>query len=262
VFALEISRLAFRSGIRGALLLGFAAAGLLAHTIYLTHRAAATAGVPLSSQQDWYLVASWALVVVYLYLLYYHPRVSFGTFLMPLVLALIAAARFLASPTPFAREPASKLWGAVHGVSILLATVAVLVGFVAGVMYLGQVWRLKHKLAPQLGPRLPSLEWLDRANGRALVVAAIMMVIGVASGLVLNLIHRHPSEARMPWHDPLIIATVLMLVWLLSALVVGKVYRPDRPGRRVAYLTLASFLFLVVMLGAMLLLGSAHGGGV
>ena len=37
--ALEITRMWFRSGLRRALMLGFAAAGVLAHTIYLGKRA-------------------------------------------------------------------------------------------------------------------------------------------------------------------------------------------------------------------------------
>ena len=65
-WALEISRLLFRSGVRGAIMLGFAAAGLVAHTAFLYYRAVNAAGAPLSSQRDWFLVAAWALVVVYL----------------------------------------------------------------------------------------------------------------------------------------------------------------------------------------------------
>ena len=174
---LEVSRLLFRSGVRGAVMLGFAGAGLLAHTAFLYHEAVNTTGTPLSSERDWCLVAAWVLAVVYLYLLCYHPRNSFGLFLLPLVLALIAAGRFLAEPEPFAREPASKVWGMLHGSSIVLAAVAVLVGFAAGLMYFGQAWRLKHKLPPGRGLRLPSLEWLARTNHRAIVVSVIMLTM-------------------------------------------------------------------------------------
>ena len=58
---LEITRLFFRSGIRGILLIGFGAAGLLAHTIFLACRAASASGSPLSSMRDWYLLAAWVL---------------------------------------------------------------------------------------------------------------------------------------------------------------------------------------------------------
>ncbi|MDZ7618941.1 MAG: hypothetical protein U1E05_18195, partial [Patescibacteria group bacterium] len=76
--ALEASRMVFRSGVRGAIMLGFAGAGLVAHTAFLYHRAVKMPGSPLSSEQDWCLVAAWLLVVVYLYLVWYHPRHGFG----------------------------------------------------------------------------------------------------------------------------------------------------------------------------------------
>ena len=195
---LEVSRLLFRSGVRGAVMLGFAAAGLVAHTAYLYYEAVHTTGAPLSSERDWCMVAAWVLAVVYLYLLCYHPRNSFGLFLLPLLLGLIAAGRFLAESEPFVRGPASKVWGMLHGSSIVLAAVAVLVGFAAGVMYFGQAWRLKRKLPPGRGLRLPSLEWLERANHRAIVVSVIMLAMGVGSGVILNLIHADRPGDRLP----------------------------------------------------------------
>ena len=50
--ALEVSRLLFRSGVRGAIMMGFAGAGLLAHTVFLVNQAAKAEGSPLSSWQD------------------------------------------------------------------------------------------------------------------------------------------------------------------------------------------------------------------
>ncbi len=255
---LEITRLLFRSGVRGAVMLGFAGAGLVAHTAFLYHRAVEAAGSPLSSEQDWYLLAAWALVVVYLYLVYYHPRVPFGLFLLPLALGLIAAGTFFASPLPVAQEPASQVWGFIHGVSILLATIAVLMGFMAGLMYLGQARRLKRKRPPLLGLRLPSLEWLEKLNSRAIVVALLMVGVGVVSGMVLNAGRRGEGADSLPWHDPVVLATIVMFFWLLIAVVVGAFYRPARMGRKVAYLTLVSFVFLTIALVVGLALESEH----
>ncbi len=259
--ALEVSRLLFRSGVRGAVMLGFAAAGLVAHTAFLYYRAVSTAGPPLSSAQDWYLVAAWALVVVYLYLVYYHPATAFGLFLLPLVLGLIGTAWWVADPEPFPREPASQVWGAIHGVSLALAVAALLVGFAAGLMYLYQARRLKRKLPRLSGPRLPSLEWLQQTNGRAMIVAVVMLAVGVAAGMILNLIRRSGPGDRLPWHDPFVLATLVMLVWLLLAVVVGGLYKPAARGRKVAYLTVVSFILLVLALGAGLVLNTQHGGG-
>ena len=258
--ALEISRLFFRSGVRGAVMLVFGGAGLLAHTLYLANRTVIAVESPLSSNQDWCLLAAWALAIIYLYLTVYHPKTPFGLFILPSVLGLIGAAYFWADSRPFAREPASRIWALIHGMSILLATVAVLVGFAAGLMYLRQARRLKRKLPSSSRLRLPSLEWLRRANSRALVVSLIMVGIGILSGVVLNLLDRGRPNDRLAWTDPVILTTLLMFAWLLVSVVAGLFYRPAREGHKVVYVTLVSFVFLVLALSAFLSLGTGHGG--
>ena len=255
--ALEVSRLLFRSGVRGAIMLGFAGAGLVAHTAYLYYQAVSAVGAPLSCERDWYLLAAWALVVVYLYLIWFNPRAAFGLFLLPLTLGLIAAGWWLADSEPFPREPASKVWGAIHGAAIGLGAVAVLFGFAAGLMYLVQVRRLKRKRPPGRGPRLPSLEWLQQANARATVVAAITLSLGVLAGVVLNAIR---VDGHLPANDPVVFCTLAMLVWLVAAAVMSRFLKSHAAGRRVAYMTIVSFVFLVLALAAMAAARTQHGG--
>jgi ABC-type uncharacterized transport system permease subunit len=259
-FVLEITRFLSQSRIRRVIMLGFAGAGLFAHTVYLANRAAEAVGSPLSSKQEWYLIAAWILVVVYLYLMSIHAEKAFGVFILPLVLGLIGIGALLADAAPFAREPASQIWGTIHGASVLLATVAVLVGFAAGLMYLGQAYRLKRKLPPLRGLPLPSLEWLQRANSRAVVISMIMLGIGILSGVILNLINTRSHAPRVPWNDPFVVSTVLMFGWLLLSSVIGLIYRPAREGHKVAYLTVVSFLFLILALGIGLFVNTRHGG--
>jgi len=257
---LEVSRLFFRSGVRGAIMLAFAAAGLLAHTAFLAHRAAEAAGSPLSSKQEWYLLTAWLLVVVYLYLTYFHPKQAFGVFILPLVLGLIGVGTLAADAEPFAREPASRIWGGIHGSSILLATAAMLVGFAAGLMYLGQAYRLKRKLPPLRGFQLPSLEWLQRANSRAIVISLLLLAVGILAGVVLNLINRQRQVTLLPWSDPLVLSTLGMFGWLVVSAGVGVFYRPTREGQKVAYLTVVSFVFLVIALGIGMSVMTQHSG--
>ncbi|MBN2217815.1 MAG: cytochrome c biogenesis protein CcsA [Pirellulales bacterium] len=254
---LELSRLVSRSAARRVATIGFAGAGLLAHSAFLYYRAASRPGSPLSSPREWYLLAAWLLVVVYLYLAIYHPRQAFGLFLLPLVLGLVGVATFLAPVEPFPRESASRVWGAVHGASILLATVVVLFGLATGLMYLEQARRLKRKRPPLPGLQLPSLEWLDRANSRAVVVSVVLVGMAVISGLVLTSLSH---GGQLHWTDPVVLGTLIMFAWLAAAAVVSLFYKPARAGRKVAYLTLVSFVFLVMALGVGLVLDTGHGG--
>src|SRR5580704_5529293 len=162
--ALEITRLFFRSGVRGAVMLLFAGAGLVAQTLYLVYRALHEPNAPLSSEYDWYLIAAWCLMLAYFDLTIHHPKTPFGLFVLPLVLGLIGMAQFVADRTPFPRSQAAQIWGAIHGAFLLLGTVAVFIGFTVGVMALAQAYRLKHKLSPAQRFNLPSLEWLERLN--------------------------------------------------------------------------------------------------
>jgi ABC-type transport system involved in cytochrome c biogenesis permease subunit len=255
---LELARMLLRRGWRIRLGLGFVAAGWIAHTLFLGYRAAMAPAIPLSSAMDWYLVAAWLLVAVHLYLTVFHPDLAQGVFILPLVLALIGAAQF-ADPQPFPQSPATQIWGAIHGTFWLLGAVAVIIGFVAGIMYLLQAHRLKSKLPPRGGLRLPSLEWLERVNGRAIVISAMMAGIGTLSGLVLNLVNHRYRQDELPWNDPIVWQSGGMFAWLLVAALFNVFYRPARQGRKVAYLTVASFAFLVIFLLSQLFGAGEHG---
>ncbi|HET6878762.1 MAG TPA: cytochrome c biogenesis protein CcsA [Pirellulales bacterium] len=258
---LEGSRLFFRSGVRGAILLGFGAAGFFDHTIFLVYRASSEP-MPLASEFDWYLVAAWLLAAVYLYLTLHFPRTASGLFTLPLILGLVAVAAKFANRQPFAQTKASQFWGTIHGTFVLLGTVAVLVGFVAGLMHLVQSYRLKHKLPAAQGFQLPSLEWLERTNSRATIFSALALAVGFVSGLLLNLVNRseRPGES-LPWNDPVISSSGALLAWMVAAALFSIFYRPARQGRKVAYLTVASFLFLAAVLGYQLAAPTVHGEG-
>jgi ABC-type uncharacterized transport system permease subunit len=262
---LELSRLLFRSGIRGAVMLGFAGAGLLAQVLYLGYRAytsvtAEQASLPLSSAFDWYLVAALAVVLVYLYSTIYHPDVAFGIFLLPLVLGLIAAAEYLADDRPFTREVAGQFWLTVHLASWLLGTVSVLVGFSAGLMYLVQWRRLKRKQTAPRGLRLPSLETLERLAGRTIGVSGVSLSVGFASAIILNLINQRQGLVAVPWTDPVIWSTAAVTAWVIAAALFSAIYRPARHGHKVAYLTVATGVLMAGQMGITLLGNSAHGG--
>ena len=257
--ALEFSRLFFRSGVRGAILLAFAGAGLVAQTLFLAYRAQTTSAAPLSSEFDWYLVAAWALAAMYVYWTFTHPRTAVGLFALPLVLGLIALAAFFAKRDPFPVSQASRAWGTLHGVFLLLGVITVLGGFVAGLMHLVHSYQLKHKLRPIQGLQFPSLEWLERVNTRAVFVAAAMLALGFASGVVLNLVNRRSDlPDSVPWTDPVVWSSGVLLAWQLAAAAFSVLYRPARQGRKVAYLTVASFVFLAIAMGVWLASPSSH----
>src|SRR5262249_55374607 len=205
----------------------------------------------------WYLIVAWILAALYLFLAVYYPRIPFGVFLLPAVLVLVGIAHFFAATVPFPVSRTTQYWGMAHGSFLLIGTVTVIVGFMAGLMYLIQASRLKHKLPPSQTFALPTLERLERTNEQAIVVSTVMLTLGVLSGVVLNLVNRrNPDE--LPWTDPVVWSSGILWGWLVVSAIFNALYRPARQGRKVAYLTVANFVFLALALGVWLFVPSKH----
>ena len=254
--ALEVTRLFFRVSVRMVLILAFASAGLLAHGIHLVMYAGQQEFSSTTSLYSWYtwcLAAAWGVAAVYLLLAIRRPQAAVGIFLLPLVLALLGLGWLFRELPPFVTDDTTSFWAFIHGQAWLLGTVVVVIGFSAGLMYLVQVFRLKHKLPPRQGLRLPSLEWLGRVNETALVISTFALAIGLVSGIFLNLSRPLSPDHGLAWTDPVVWSAAVLLLWLVIALVFNAIYKPARQGRKVAYLTVASFIFLVLALTMALL---------
>lgn len=249
--ALEITRLIFQATIRNVVMIAFAAAGLFAHTVFLVMQAQAEMArgprLPLSSWHDFCLLASWVLVAAYLGLTLRKPQWSVGVFVLPPALALIGLASTLRNAAPFSPSEATSYWRLVHGAALLLGTVGVVLGFATGVMHLIQSYRLKSKLPPNPRFKLPTLEWLQRFNVESLLISTAALAVGLISGVVLNLINRR-NAGGISWSDPVVLSSGVLFLWLLAVLTFEWTYKPARAGRKVAYLTVGSFVFLALVL--------------
>jgi len=190
--------------------------------------------------------------------LFYLPRSGVGIVLLPIVLGLIASSLW-ASPEPLAPERSFYAWSMFHGIVLLLGAVAVCIGFLAGLMYLVQSYALKHVRSVTNTLRLPSLEWLERVNSRSLGLSAMLIALGFVSGVVMSLsAHRNEPTYHL-WTDPVVLSLAAMLAWLIGAEIFRLIYPAARRGRKVAYLTLASFVFLIIAIVSLMLLDNVHG---
>jgi ABC-type uncharacterized transport system permease subunit len=230
---------------------------LLAHTIHLIKNAASNSALPISTA-DWLLWAAWLIAIVYFAALFYLPRSPTGIVLLPIALGLMLSSHW-AGTEPLASGQSLHIWGMIHGLMLLAGTVTVCIGFLAGLMYLAQSYLLKHARSSANGLRLPSLEWLERVNSRTLALSALLIALGFISGVVMS-IAKHRGEATYAlWTDPVVLSLAAMMFWLVAAEVFRLVYPAARQGRKVAYLTLASFLFLIIALASFTLLDNVHG---
>lgn len=252
---LELTRSLRELPLRRGVILTFTVVGLALHLVYLILRAQPSGGQAglLATWYDWSLLLAWGLAACYLWFLIQRPETTLGWLLLPPVLGLIVLAILVRDSAPFSREEATGIWRNIHALTMLVGTVAVLLGFLAGVMFLIQSRRLKHKRIGHGRMRLPTLEALQRLNRRCLYFSTTALGLGLVSGIVMNL----NRWGYVGWSERGVIFSGVLLLWLLAATLFEVFYKPARRGRKVSYLTLASFGFLVLALAAVLT--SPHG---
>lgn len=217
-------------------------AGLAAHTIFLVAHQPNPANA-----YGALLVLAWVLAVFYLYGSVHHRSQAWGLFVLPVVLVLVwlsfAFYRTVDESAP--RLSGEHVWGALHGILVLAASVGITVGFLASVMYLVQARRLRMKRNPLGGLRLLSLERLETMNRRAINWAFPLLTVG----LLLGALRVPTAEASIAsWTDPKILSTVGL--WVLALVLLYLRYGAHVPARRLALLTIAAFALMLVTLVA------------
>ena len=262
VLALELGRLLGRSRTSRFVMIGFGLAGFLAHTLYLLSRSQATHLPPLlSSTHDWVLVLAWVLVLCYLFLAVVQQELAVGMFALPVVVLLIISAYFLNQEpnTELTVELARRHWGMLHASLLVFGLASGASGFLSGLMYLVQHYRLKTRHGEQTGMKMPSLARLALANRWSVLLAFLFLTLGFASGVVLAV--APPGGGASPVH--LADASVITsgVVWLILAGIFIRLLKHRGPtGRQVAWLTLCGCGFLLLTLvGLQLVTGSVHG---
>jgi ABC-type transport system involved in cytochrome c biogenesis permease subunit len=231
------------------LALGFGAAGLLAHTLFIFWKPPRLAS-PFGSL----VLLAWVMAVFYLFGSLHYRRIAWGLFVLPLVLAIISLASVSSREVTSAdRDGFSELllgrgeraWAAIHGTLILLAAVGITVGCVASVMYLVQVQRLRSKAPPRPGLRLLSLERLEAMNRHAVLAAFPLLTFGLLMGIGLSLQEGAPLDG---YNSPKILSSVCL--WVVFAILLHLRYVAHARGRQLALLTLVAFGLMLVSLAS------------
>ncbi|MHC4877860.1 MAG: cytochrome c biogenesis protein CcsA [Planctomycetota bacterium] len=238
------------------------AAGFIAQTIYLWVRAR-NADLPplLVSVHDWLLVLAWIGVLIFLFVSLLDRDLPLGIFVLPVVLVLVVASRFVEidpleghAKAELAAESA-RGWVMLHTSFLSLGIVGVIGSMILAAMYLLQHRRLKHKQRISEGVQLPNLARLERWNRWAVILCVPMLTLGMAAGVLLT---AQSGAASVSITDPVIAGSVVG--WLVMFSFFAWMLGTKRPAaRQVAMLTVwaCSFLLLTVV-GLMVLTGSGH----
>jgi ABC-type transport system involved in cytochrome c biogenesis permease subunit len=244
------------------------ALGWIVQTAFLANIAFKTPQALVTTPFESVMVLSWIVALIGLYLMVRSPKpVAVGLFVLPIVLGLVIVAGGFAPRRSDWPDwgGTTAFWGTVHGIFLLAGAVFACVAFLAGLMYLVQMRRLKSKRSGRTGLVLPSLEQSERINRGAITIAFPLLTFGLLIGMFLSLAVRSAAtgarlEHTLSWSDPKVVSALVM--WVVFAVLLHARFSPALRGRSVMVLTIVAFSFLVfTWIGVEALkLPTAHGG--
>ncbi len=212
--------------------------GWLAQTALLVAQATRNDGFPWGTWASSLNLFVWLVVSAYLIWGCRTPYRLLGLVVMPIAVALLAAARAGGGTGVGSVSHYSTLFLVLH-VGLVLAAFAGLT-LAAGLsgLYVWQERRLKSRPATILRRRVPALATLDSLALRTVAWSVPLLTLGVAVGLA-RLVSRHDPM------DAVVAATVV--TWVVWCAYLGLRLLAGWSGRRAAYLALVGFALVVVV---------------
>jgi ABC-type uncharacterized transport system permease subunit len=188
----------------------------------------------------------WLGLLVAGFVMYVQRRRPIGGldwFLMPMVVLVLIAAAIFGRERPHAYVTGTWSW--VHGMAAFGGLGAFFVAGAAGLMYLVANHRLRSK-AISTGPRMASLERLERMTLISVTLGFALLTIALITGLAIILHRGAATSMGANWAtSPKVVLTVG--IWVVYAVVLHSPINPSIRGKRTAVL---SILGLVLCLGA------------
>jgi ABC-type uncharacterized transport system permease subunit len=225
------------------LALGAFGLGFLFHFVALVEHGVETSRFPAANIAE--ATSLFAFLITLGFLLAYGRwrMTSLAVFVFPIVfvMTLAAALSQRAAPVP---DILAQRWVPIHVSFALAGYAALLLAFLAGLMYLLQEWELKRHKPHAFYYRLPPLETVDRLGGLALEVGFPFITIGILFGAIGAANEWGPNWIRDP---KVALSFVLWLIYLL--LVVSRVGAGWR-GRKAAVLSLVGLAMALASWGA------------
>lgn len=222
-------------------------AALAAHAGIFAARAVEAGGMPVLGA--WAAISAVALAVAALFTAVAWSTGQFGT--GPVVLAVVFAAQLAASALgpleSVAAPPRPAPFYLLHVTSILVASAALTLSGLHGLLYLALFRQLRRRRVGPLLERLPSLETLVELTRRAALVAFLLLLVGVNGGIWWA--HR-AAVPGFTYTDPGVLAVLGLC--LHFGIVAFSRRIPGLTARRASWAAAAGFVLLVVSMAVLI----------
>jgi len=228
----------------------FTAAGICFHTAHIIMTGMERGIFPASGRQEAFLFLAWTLAVSFILIALKYKLIAPGVFLLPLVLISMLGS-LMSQATPVQEILRSRLFY-FHTTFLFLAYAAFVAGTVFAILYLLQEKELKSKQLSTFYKRLPSLDILDQLFTNSMLSGLVLMTAGLASGLFWA--HREWDEGWLG--DPKVISAIC--TWVIYLALASIRIVTGWRGKRMALITLAGFLSLLLTFWIASLAGGRH----
>ena len=226
-----------------------------AHTVYLAFEVRRYGNIPINNLAETLFVFLWFTVLVTIFVDRAYRVPALIAYLMPLMVAFAVPAMLLVSRGASLPKKLSPIPTLLHVVPTFLGYALFAVGFIASLMYLLQEHRLKLRVAGPLFERMPSLHVLDAVAQRSIVFGFPVFTLGLLLGIAWARSSGHLLSTH--WYaDPKIISGII--TWIIYLAIVHVRLAAVWQGRKVAWLTIAGFLFILFTFVGTFLLGGQH----
>lgn len=217
-----------------------ARAALTVHSLALVFRVAETGHLPLLNLFDAALVFTWVIMFNYVIAEALVETRFVGLLLFPFTFVFLVYAAALPRQTQLPGPMLENSLVAVHVLVAFLGYSALVVGSMAGFMYLIQERQLRTKVFNVLYHRLPSLEALDSWGYRLIALGHLLLTLTVALGSIWAQVawgRYWGWDAKEAWS---------LLVWAVYGAYLLLRLVPRWSGRRPAVLSLVGLVTLLI----------------
>lgn len=242
-------------------LLVLAGAGFAFHTAAIGASWLEAGHFPIVNPKEVSSFIAWAIVAYFLGMsLRYHTR-ALPTFILPLVFVFTLVSLLLPDPEQrrsllleslISANTLTRIIFPVHVTLVIFSYAAFIVTFVSGVMYLIQEHELKAKRFGAAFQSLPALNTCDEIGYRSLSIGFVLLTLGVVTGILWN----NQRDGRY-WHnDPK--EVLALATWFVYLFIMHYRLTAGWRGRRVALLSIAGFVFVILTWLGARALGGYH----
>ena len=216
-----------------------ASLGFASHFIYFILRWVEGGRIPVTNFFEAISALGMGIVFVFLIMELRYRIAALGTFMLPLVLLLMAPAALTSRHITGLDPVLRSAWLGIHTSLALLGDAAFAFAFIVSLMYLIQERQLKHKRLGAIFHRLPPLDVMDTISYRALSIGWPLFTLGMITGSIWA---ESAWGTYWSWQPK---ETASLLVWVLY-LAVLHLRTIGWRGRKMAWLSIAGFLFVLV----------------